>query len=89
MLSEYCKLAVSSVDQDWTSMLVCAVVTLNLCFPIILGLPFLKVNKIVIDHNDGTVVGKQNQYDLLNPIKLVAKESNKFVLMKQKFQKML
>lgn len=89
MLFKYYKLTVFSVNWDWTSITVHAVVIPNLCFLVILRLLFLKVNKVVIDYEDGIAIDKWNQYNLLNPIKLVAKSLHKFVLMRQKFYQML
>jgi hypothetical protein len=51
----------------WSSRTVRAVVTSGLCTDVILGLPFLKVNKIVTDHGNNTCVARDNGYDLLNP----------------------
>jgi hypothetical protein len=45
-LYEYVKIAPYSPDPAWTSQTVKAVVTLKLCVPLLLGLPFLTVNHI-------------------------------------------
>jgi hypothetical protein len=43
-----------------------ALIAQNLCTNILLGLPFLKHNKIIIDHNSDTAVAKDSGFDLLN-----------------------
>lgn len=42
----------------------------SLCAPLILGLPFLKYNQIVIDHDAQTALSKIHNVDLLNPVPL-------------------
>ena len=64
-LSEWVKLRVVSNDQQWTAHGVRAIVAPNLAYSIILGGPFLKSNKIVIDHKLGRVIAKDEQYQLL------------------------
>jgi hypothetical protein len=66
-LTEWVKLKLYDPNELWTSRTVCAVVTPGLCMDIILGLPFLRMNKIVIDHEWNTCIAKESGYDLLNP----------------------
>jgi hypothetical protein len=44
-----------------------AVIANDLCHGVILGLPFLNVNGIVIDHAEGTCVDKKSDFDLVHP----------------------
>lgn len=55
--SNYMKLACISNDSRFTSHSICTIVVPNLCTPLLLGGPFLRHNKIVIDQG----------YNLLNP----------------------
>jgi len=66
-LSEWVKLKLFDRNNLWSSHTVHAVVTPGLCTDVILGLPFLQVNKIVTDHSSKTCIAKGNGYDLLNP----------------------
>jgi len=66
-LTEWVKLKLFDRNNLWSSQTVHAVVTPGLCTDVILGLPFLKVNKIVTDHSNNTCVAKDHGYDLLNP----------------------
>jgi hypothetical protein len=66
-LSEWVKLKLFDRNNLWSSCTVRAVVTPGLCTDVILGLPFLQVNKIVTDHGSKTCIAKGNGYDLLNP----------------------
>jgi hypothetical protein len=65
-LSEWVKLKLFDRNNLWSSRTVRAVVTPGLCTDVILGLPFLQVNKIVTDHGSKTCIAKGNGYDLLN-----------------------
>jgi hypothetical protein len=56
--TEWIKLRVFSEDRQWTSRVVRAIVTPKLAYPVLLGGPFLKSNKIVVDHEDGLVTSK-------------------------------
>ena len=66
-LTEWVKLKLFDRNNLWSSRTVHAVVTPGLCTDVILGLPFLKVNKIITDHSNNTCVAKDHGYDLLNP----------------------
>ena len=65
-LTEYVILSLSSLNNAWTSRPVRALIAANLCTNILLGLPFLKHNKIVIDHELDTAIDKSTGFDLLN-----------------------
>ncbi|KIK41443.1 hypothetical protein CY34DRAFT_85364, partial [Suillus luteus UH-Slu-Lm8-n1] len=67
LLSDYVKLACTSIDSRFVSRSVRAIVASNLCTPLLLGGPFLQHNKIVIDHDLRTCKVKEQNYDLLNP----------------------
>ena len=66
-LTEWVKLKLYDKDGLWCSRTVRAVVAEDLCYDVILGLPFLNVNGIVIDHAEGTCVDKKSGFDLLHP----------------------
>lgn len=61
------KIAPYAPDSAWTSQTVKAVITPNLCVPVLFGLPFLSINCIVTDFKDHTAIDKMCGYDLLNP----------------------
>jgi hypothetical protein len=63
---DYVVLSLSSLNNAWTSRPVRALIAPNLCTNILLGLPFLKHNKIVIDHELDTAIHKPTGFDLLN-----------------------
>ena len=66
-LLDYVKLSFTSLDCQWTSRKVKAIIALGLCASVILGLPFLQHNSVVIDHGNCTCIVKNSNYDLLNP----------------------
>jgi hypothetical protein len=66
-LTEWVKFKLFNRNNLWLSQTVRTVVTPSLCTDVILGLPFLQVNKIVTDHSNNTCVAKGTDYDLLNP----------------------
>ena len=66
LLEDYVVLSLSSLNNAWTSRPVRALIAHNLCVSILLGLPFLKHNKIVIDHDSDTAIAKDSKFDLLN-----------------------
>jgi len=66
-LTDWVKLKLFDRNNLWSSRTVRAVVTPGLCTDVILGLPFLQVNKIVTDHSSKTCIAKECGYDLLNP----------------------
>jgi len=67
--SEYVLLSPSSVNHDWTSRTIRAIVAPKLAVPLLLGGPFLSHNCLIIDHDSRTCIAKDSNYDLLNPIK--------------------
>ena len=73
-LADYVTLSLSSLNNAWTSRPVRALIAPDLCINILLGLPFLKHNKIVVDHDLDTAICKSTGFDLLNenkPIPLI------------------
>jgi hypothetical protein len=64
-LHEWVPLRLEDPSGLWKAWTVKAIVTLSLCAPVILGLPFLAHNHIVIDHADRTAVQKDTGFDLL------------------------
>lgn len=66
-LDEYIKISPFAPDGQWSSNSVKAVIAPKLCVPLLLGIPFLNVNKIVMDFNSRTAIDKRCNYDLLNP----------------------
>jgi len=65
--SEYVLLSPSSINHDWTSRTIRAIVAQKLAVPLLLGGPFLSHNCLVIDHDLRTCIAKNANYDLLNP----------------------
>ena len=65
VLTEWVKLRAVSEDQQWTARVVRAIVAPRLAYPVILGGPFLKSNRIVIDHEFDRVTTKDGTYQLL------------------------
>jgi hypothetical protein len=61
ILTEWVKRSVTSLDDQWTSWTVCALMAPHLCTLIILGLPFLMHNSIVTNHAACTCIDKQEQ----------------------------
>jgi hypothetical protein len=70
-LYEYVKITPFSPDSAYVSRTIKAVVTPNLCVPLLLGLPFLAVNHIVADFVAHTAIDKHCNFDLLNPPSVV------------------
>ena len=65
VFSEWVKLRVCSEDQQWTAQVVRAIMALKLAYPVLLGSPFLKSNKVLIDHEFDRVTAKDDRYQLL------------------------
>ena len=63
--SERVKLKTFSEDGRWTARVVRAVVAPDLAYPVILGGPFLKSNKILIDHKRDEVSAKDGDFTLV------------------------
>ena len=68
LLTHYVQLSCLSLDEHFCSKSVCALLALNLCMPLLLGMPFLSHNCIVIDHELHTCIAKNNNYNLLHPL---------------------
>ena len=66
-LHKFVKLTLYDTSGEYWAKNVCAVVTLNLCCPVLLGLPFLSHNNIVVDHAEWTAIDKSQDFDPLNP----------------------
>ncbi|GBE85803.1 Transposon Tf2-1 polyprotein [Sparassis crispa] len=64
---EWVKLHVSTEDASWTSRTCRAIVVLNCCYPVIVGRPFLKSNRLIVDHELDTVVDKSFGRDICKP----------------------
>jgi hypothetical protein len=65
--TEYVKLELQSGQGRWKSGVTKMKVNKGLCFPLILGMPFLSSEHIVIDTHKRTAVDKRTGYDLINP----------------------
>jgi hypothetical protein len=65
--SEYVLLSLSSLNNNWQSRTIRAIVAPKLAVPLLLGGPFLSHNCLVIDHETRTCIDKDSKYDLLNP----------------------
>ena len=63
----FVKLPLYDVAGRYHAKSICAIVMLNLCCLVLLGLPFLSHNNIVIDHAEQMAVDTSQNYDLLNP----------------------
>ena len=66
-LHEFVKLSLYDTSGEYRAKTVRAIVALNLCCPVLLGLPFLSHNNIVVDHAKRTAIDKYQDFDLLNP----------------------
>ena len=64
---DFVKLSLYDVSGEYCAKPVCAIVTSNLCCPILLGLPFLLHNNLTIDHSNRTAIDELQAFDLLNP----------------------
>ncbi|KAF8236977.1 hypothetical protein L208DRAFT_1250070, partial [Tricholoma matsutake] len=67
LLTQYCRLSVSSLDAHWKSRTLNAIICPNLQADVILSLDFLVKNKIVVDTELQTVIAKETNYNLLHP----------------------
>jgi hypothetical protein len=63
---DYVHLELSSVNNEWTSRTVRALIAPHLCTNILLGLPFLTHNNIVIDHEARSATDKISGFNLMN-----------------------
>ncbi|KAL6299241.1 hypothetical protein BKA93DRAFT_830057 [Sparassis latifolia] len=64
---EWVKLCVTTEDSSWTSRTCRAIVVPNCCYPVIVGRPFLKLNRLVVDHELDTIVDKSSGRDICKP----------------------
>ena len=76
-LFDYVHLQLSSVNNEWSSKTVCALIAPRLCSNILLGLPFLAHNNIVIDHTARTAIDKELGFDLMNDNDRMPRKSTK------------
>ncbi|KAG6895464.1 hypothetical protein C0993_009538, partial [Termitomyces sp. T159_Od127] len=67
VLSTYVKLVIVSPCSNWESRSQVFIVCPNLHTELILGLPFLRRNKLIVDASEGCVVDKKTGFDLLHP----------------------
>lgn len=65
--SSYCKVGPEDPLGAWSSRSVRALVVPSLCFPMVLGIPFLAHNFLVTDYSSRTVIDKTSGFDLMNP----------------------
>jgi hypothetical protein len=79
-LTEWVKLKLSDRNGYWSPRTVRAVVAKDLCHDVILGLPFLNVNGIVIDHAENSCIDKKSGFDLLHPRPLPRSPVQKTIL---------
>ena len=70
VLEHFVILTATSLDGEWCSKRVRALIAPNLCMPLIFGLPFLVHNNIVTDHSLRSCIDKKSGYNLLNPIRV-------------------
>jgi len=66
VFQEFVQMSVISSDQSWSSRLCRAIITPNLCAPLIPGNVFLAYNHFVIDHELRICIDKVTGYDLLS-----------------------
>ena len=66
-LHEYVKITPFSPDSAYVLHTIKAIVTLHLCVPLLLQLPFLAVNHIVADFVAQTPIDECCNFDLLTP----------------------
>ncbi|EMD34478.1 hypothetical protein CERSUDRAFT_97734 [Gelatoporia subvermispora B] len=64
---EYVRLRLKSLDSRFFSQTVNAFIDSGCSTDVILGLPFLKINKVVVDSDERTAIVKPTGYDLLTP----------------------
>ena len=65
--NEFVILKATSLNQQWTSRRVRALIAPNLCMPSIFGLSFLTHNHIITDHALRSCIDKNSGYNLINP----------------------
>jgi hypothetical protein len=67
ILKKFVILGITSINQQWSSKRIQAIIAPNLCMPLILSIPFLLHNNIVMDHALCSCVDKKSGYNLINP----------------------
>ena len=82
-LSHFVKIKVTSLDGQWTSCTIFAIIAPGLCMPIILGLPFLIHNSIICDHEQRSCFHKKTGYNLLHPTPVLPPSPPKIKLKQQ------
>ncbi|KAJ3897254.1 hypothetical protein F5879DRAFT_814104, partial [Lentinula edodes] len=65
--STYCKVGLEDPLGAWCSRSARALIVPSLCFPMVLGIPFLAHNFLVTDYSSRTVMDKTSGFDLMNP----------------------
>jgi hypothetical protein len=81
--TEWVKFSACSIDMSWTSRVVQAIVAHNLTSPVILGRPFLATNKVVIDHDERSVIAKKTGHFLLPGRTILGTSSPELVGLKE------
>lgn len=66
-LTEWVKIKPVMLNSSWLSRTLCAIIAPNLFNDVIIGGPFLSVNKIIIDHETRTCIAKDSNVNLLAP----------------------
>ncbi|TFY58849.1 hypothetical protein EVJ58_g6151 [Rhodofomes roseus] len=64
--NDYVHLKVSSPDFAWSSVVCQAIIVPSLFAPVILGRPFLKANKLLVDHASDAVTVANTGFDIRN-----------------------
>ncbi|KAJ3873361.1 hypothetical protein F5051DRAFT_337791, partial [Lentinula edodes] len=65
--THFCKLSLEDPSGGWSSRVVRALVVPSLCYPMVLGIPFLAHNFLVTDYAARTIMDKTSGFDLMNP----------------------
>ncbi|KAJ3919868.1 hypothetical protein F5877DRAFT_619, partial [Lentinula edodes] len=60
-------LSLDDPSGGWSSRVVRALIVPSLCYPMVLGIPFLAHNCLVTDYTARTVTDKTSGFDLMNP----------------------
>ncbi len=64
--SEWCRFAVVTTDGSYTSRSVRAIIVPDLCYPVLLGTPFLDQNELLVDVHHRSLRDSRSNLDLLN-----------------------
>ena len=87
LLDNYISLQLSSINNTWTSRPIRALIATGLCADILLGLPWVKHNSIIIDHEKCTVIDKKCNFDLFDDTTCIPKMTNITLSLKDKKKK--